>query len=133
MHCSEVDETATGSANFFGPAAWGAAPVGLQLTSPEIPFRSSAAASAITSTPATVRAWRSSQVRAAPRMRLARSGVKTRRSSATLRGSSETSAKKTHSTKYWAALGFVSEIVFSASGMKAPGFASAAPAPTSAA
>ena len=38
--------------------------------------------------------------------------------------------KTSHSTQYWAALGFVSEIDFSAIGMKPPGFASAAPAPT---
>ena len=38
--------------------------------------------------------------------------------------------KKTQSTTYWAALGSSSEIAFSASGMKPPGFASTAPAPT---
>ncbi len=45
-------------------------------------------------------------------------------------GSRETSVKKTQSTTYWVALGFSCEIAFRASGMKPPGFASTAPAPT---
>src|SRR5690348_1080899 len=49
---------------------------------------------------------------------------------ATACGSSAISVKKSHCTAYPAAEGSVSEIAFSASGMNAPGFASAAPAPT---
>ena len=49
---------------------------------------------------------------------------------ATNSGSSETSANPTHSAMYCPVLGFVSEMSFRASGMRAPGFASVAPAPT---
>ena len=44
------------------------------------------------------------------------------------RGSSETRAKTSHNTAYSAVVGPISEMVFSAIGMKAPGFASVAPA-----
>jgi len=43
---------------------------------------------------------------------------------------SDTAEKNTHSTMYLAVSGLVSETSFIAIGMKPPGFASAAPAPT---
>ncbi len=51
-------------------------------------------------------------------------------SSAIASGRSETTANASHCAAYPAVEGFICEIVFRAIGMKAPGFASAAPAPT---
>ena len=75
----------------------------------------------------------SSQPRAASRVRTVLSRAKTSITSATPSGSNATSVKSTHSITYCVALGSVSEISLRASGMKPPGLASIAPAPTIAA
>ena len=80
-------------------------------------------------TAATVRALGTSQSRAACKTWWAVVGATTSITSAIARGSSDTNEKKTQSTMYCAALGFVSEMSLRASGMNPPGFARAAPAP----
>ncbi len=62
-------------------------------------------------------------------MRRVQSGATSSSTRAVASGSSETSEKKSQSTMYWVALGFSSEMSFSAIGMNAPGLARAAPAP----
>lgn len=79
---------------------------------------------------AIVLACRSSHSRAPVSTRRVGSGASASITSATVRGSSDTSANPAHSATYWPALGFVSEMSFTASRISAPGLASAAPAPT---
>jgi hypothetical protein len=97
-----------------------------------MPFRRSATARRRMITLATVRARAISKSRARTRRRPAQSRATRSSTSAIASGSSETSVKKTQSTTYCAADGPVSEMLFNASGMKAPGFARTAPAPTTA-
>src|SRR4051794_39213150 len=105
---------------------------GLYAVRPAIPLRRSAAASSRRMTAATVRAWRSSQPRAACSTPWVRSRATSSAISASAIGNSDTSVKNSQSTTYCAALGSSSEMLLSASGMNPPGFASAAPAPTTA-
>ncbi len=86
-----------------------------------MPLRISATASRTTITAATVRALRSSQLRTPESTRLVLSRATRRNTRATASGSKDTSEKKSQSTTYWAAVGFVCEMAFSAIGMNAPG------------
>jgi hypothetical protein len=82
--------------------------------------------------PATILRLCPSQFRAVPRAWLVRSGAVSSISIPIASGSIATKTKTIHSAMYSIVLGSVSEIAFSANGMKTPGFANRASTPTTA-
>src|SRR5438045_1017531 len=94
-----------------------------------MPLRNNESATSATITDASFIAFFDNQSRAALSTRSARAWATNSMMMARASGSSDTTEKKTQSTTYCAALGLVSEMSFSATGMNAPGFASTAPAP----